>query len=341
MLGVSVIICCYNSVNRLSRTISCIAKQKILESCDYELIIVNNNSTDNTEIIAYEEINKYQVLKHRSHIIYEAKSGLSFARKAGVANAKFDLVLFCDDDNWLDENYLHIGIQTYQRHPDCVVLGGNGIPHPEIHPPEWFNYNQRFFAVGAQGNDLENITTKKGCVYGAGAFFKKGVLDEIYNSGYESLLTDRKGGELTSGGDTEICYIIRLIGGEIYYNKDLIFEHFIPKERLTISYVTKLNKAIAKSTSTLSTYTDILNSRLYKWHKENIFYKLLATMKNTNFLCSAANIAAYKIGLQSFNNYPSNVFKVYVTLYNTLKTNQAIKNRAHIEKQLRKLSTVK
>src|SRR5262245_41018784 len=103
--GVSVIVCCYNSADRLPETLKHIAMQNVPDSILWEVIIVNNNSTDETEKVAISEWSRYH-LSVPFKVVNESKPGLNFARKKGVENAGFSLLLFCDDDNWLDEDYL-------------------------------------------------------------------------------------------------------------------------------------------------------------------------------------------------------------------------------------------
>jgi glycosyltransferase involved in cell wall biosynthesis len=98
-INVSIIICCYNSESRISSTLEHIAKQKI-ENLQLEVILVDNNSNDNTAKVAIEVWSKLGNPFSLS-ILKEPTPGLSYARKKGVSSANGEIIIFCDDDKIL------------------------------------------------------------------------------------------------------------------------------------------------------------------------------------------------------------------------------------------------
>src|SRR5438874_1022703 len=98
--GISVIICCYNSSARLPKTLEYLASQEVPLNIYWEVIIVNNNSSDDTVIVAQKEWAKYK-LRVPFKVVDENVAGTIHARKRGIAEASYELLLFCDDDNWL------------------------------------------------------------------------------------------------------------------------------------------------------------------------------------------------------------------------------------------------
>lgn len=238
--GISVIVCCYNSITRLPNTLKHLANQKISSFIQYEVIIVDNNSDDSTGSFAQTFWNKldspvsFQVVK-------ESKAGLSYAREKGIATAKYEYIVFCDDDNWLDEKYLAYAYSIMNSHPKIGVLGGVGSAISNTELPHWFSTLESFYAVGKQNSYQGNIQNKP--IYGAGLIMRKSVFLKAKTKGFKSLLTDRTKTSLASGGDSEICLIMRLLGYEIWYDERLKFQHFIPKNRLNKDYIQKLSKA--------------------------------------------------------------------------------------------------
>ena len=100
---ISVIICCYNSSSRIVPTLEHLLLQKRSYVIKWELIIVDNNSTDNLESI----VNKvWEQSNIPLSIVKESQPGLSFARMKGIETATSDLLIFCDDDNWLASNFI-------------------------------------------------------------------------------------------------------------------------------------------------------------------------------------------------------------------------------------------
>ena len=95
VIGISYVVCTYNGSSRLRRVVSAILNQ--LKSQDnYELILVDNNSTDESARVFQDAAGGW-----KASVILEKKQGLMFARLAGLKAAKYKNVLFIDDDNYL------------------------------------------------------------------------------------------------------------------------------------------------------------------------------------------------------------------------------------------------
>lgn len=252
--GITVIVCCYNSERRLPETLKYIAAQQVDPDLKWEVILINNNSSDNTARIALQTWTRYSLPTVGFRIIDEPKAGLSHARERGMKESLYDYLLFCDDDNWLSPHYLRIGFHILTSKPEVGAIGGKGIEAPEIEPPDWFKTYRLTYAVGPHSEKSGDITHSRGDVYGAGAFFRKEALTKLYGNEFKSLLLDRTGRRLTSGGDSELCICVRLLGYRIWYDERLIFHHFIPKERLTPEYFIELHKGISRGLTQLLPY---------------------------------------------------------------------------------------
>jgi len=239
--GVSIIICCYNSSKLLPETIKYICSQKISENIKWEVIVIDNNSFDNTSRIAEKLLNEYKCPAIYK-IFSQPDQGLSFARKMGLDNSQYEYILFCDDDNWLDERYIETGFLLLESNKDIGALGGHSEAVIEGDFPEWFLNNKQNYSIGKQSAESGDITWSEGVLWGAGMFVRTSALRELYSDGFKSLLTDRKGNELSSGGDSELCYALRLAGWKIWYDERLLLKHFITKERLNWNYLRKLNR---------------------------------------------------------------------------------------------------
>ncbi len=256
--GVSVIICTYNGKGRLAPTLEHLARQDVGQTLDIELIIVDNNSTDYT-IEWCREWLRSNAFPFSWHIVSEPSAGLSYARKKGISCAKYEFILFCDDDNHLSASYLKIGAKLLRQYPEWAVLGGHGEPLFENAPPDWFDRFHYSYAVGPQA-EASGVLPRGAELYGAACFFRKIALDKLYTTGFTSSLTDRKGKALSSGGDVELCYALQLIGYSIAYEETLRFKHFMPASRLCMDYYLKLKKAIASQAGLLFVYQYLLKN---------------------------------------------------------------------------------
>ncbi|NJO63953.1 MAG: glycosyltransferase family 2 protein [Richelia sp. RM2_1_2] len=238
--GITVIICCYNSSTRIEKTLRSLSKQDILSKHECEIIVVNNASTDDTEEVVnqvWEECGNPYPLK----IYFEASPGLAFARKCGAKQARYSYGVFCDDDNWLAPDYLSKVFQIFENNKKIGVIGGVSTPafDDDANIPPWFYTNCNAYAVGTQAQATGEITYR-GYVWGAGMGFRTYLLKEIFGSGIEPIISDRKGELLTSGGDGEICIWYIFAGYRLWYDETLTFKHYIPKVRLNYSYYEKL-----------------------------------------------------------------------------------------------------
>jgi len=101
MINISVIICTYNRSNSLADTLLCLTKQTY-ESENWELIVVDNNSNDNTKEIISELSKQLPNLTYK----FEPQQGLSYARNLGINSAKGEIIAFTDDDVLPEKDWL-------------------------------------------------------------------------------------------------------------------------------------------------------------------------------------------------------------------------------------------
>lgn len=250
--GVSVVVCCYNSEKRLPETIGHLGVQKA-DNIPWEIIVVDNASKDKTTAVAHELLQTHcNETEHK--VVHESQPGLSFARIKGFEEAKYELVLFVDDDNWLCETYVSTVYESFLHNPEIGIIGGNGEAVFEIEPPTWFEKYHSNFATGEQANTGNMDTAEVDLVYGAGFTVRKGIYNRLKEVGFSSILTDRTGDSLVSGGDNELCIVSKMAGYEIWYDSRLKFRHFMAAGRLTWDYLKKLYEGFGRSKVYLGIY---------------------------------------------------------------------------------------
>ncbi|RYD73207.1 MAG: glycosyltransferase [Sphingobacteriales bacterium] len=173
--------------------------------------LIDNASSDNTSKVAIEEWSKHRLKNVDFEVIYESKSGLNHARFTGARYAKYDMLLFCDDDNWLAEDYLANAYYNLKSSPWIGIAGaGNAKAKYEIVPtPKWFINFQHFCCVYEMGEENKIDSKCDGSVFaaGAGMCIRKSLLLSYFKSQEkENFVLDRDRDQLTSGGDTDINY---------------------------------------------------------------------------------------------------------------------------------------
>ena len=279
--GVSIIICCYNSSSRIRPTLEHLAKQKNVSCDEWEIILVDNASTDNTtdavKQIWQELVTQYSP---KFTIVKEITPGLSHARNKGISQAYFKYVLFCDDDNWLEDNYLESALKIMETHPLIGILGGRGVPVFETEEPPYFWKNQyHALAVGKQSEDEGDITNSRGVVYGAGMVVNIIAYNRLlhdFNFQFQGM--GRIGNSLNSSEDHELCLALKNIGYKIYVSNDMVFSHYIPKNRTTLDYYKRLFTGFGMSFPTLLGY--FLNRDESNSFKNDYRYLCLRCLKN-------------------------------------------------------------
>lgn len=278
MTGISIIICTYNGKARIKDALHSIINLK--SDSEWELIIVNNSSTDGTDEFCSQYLSTYGdgiVWK----IVQEEKPGLAYARLKGFIESKYDYLLYCDDDNSLSKDYLNIGFSLMESCAAIGALGGQGFPIFEGVKPDWFDNYSHSYALGPQSVS-DGKMKSPASLYGAGTFFRRNALDWFIQRDFKTVLTGRKGKNLTAGDDVEWCYLVQLAGYEIWYDHRLTFGHIMPEGRLTWSYYLKLKQAIAAGACRLMSYECLLKDRqmslvtfMLRWSSEAMLSTLI------------------------------------------------------------------
>lgn len=243
----SVIICTHNPKKEILDRVLDALKKQTLDARLWELILVDNFS--DAPLKAVMDLSWHPL----AQVIVEGKLGLAYARLAGVREAKNELLVFVDDDNVLDKNYLKEAINFNQGHPEVGCFGGKSIPEFQSEPPAWFS--ETGINLGCQGFEeqvyVSNYKSKNFRVLeypikapiGTGMIIVKkaflSYLKEVEKS-EKRMLLGRKGNLLTSGEDNDIVLTLIKAGYEIAYVPQLVITHLIPKNRYSLVYLKKM-----------------------------------------------------------------------------------------------------
>jgi glycosyltransferase involved in cell wall biosynthesis len=257
--GVSIVICCYNSAKRLPDTIKHLIKQEVTLGISWEVIVVDNASTDNTAQIAQSlwTLNDLTPLR----VVKEPRPGLNHARIKGINEAKYEIVSFLDDDNWAPTNWVKLVLEIMTKHPEVGACGVRSEAETEIEPPIWFNIYSSGYVIGKQADKSGDITWSKGWLWGAGLIIRKKAWDDLFSNGFKPTLSGRSGDKVTSGEDVELCYALRLAGWRLWYSDELVLKHYITLERLTTNYLSKLQFGFGIQTVDFDPYNFYVNHK--------------------------------------------------------------------------------
>src|SRR5688572_14194112 len=131
--GVSVIICCYNSSGRIAETLKYLCLQRFEKSIFWEVIVVNNASSDDTTDVATVAW-KQNEGSTNFKIVDQSIPGLASARKKGIEVSQYDFLIFCDDDNHLDSTYIEEAFNILNTKPEVGIAGGWVKPKLPFYP---------------------------------------------------------------------------------------------------------------------------------------------------------------------------------------------------------------
>ncbi|MCT4582250.1 MAG: glycosyltransferase family 2 protein [Flavobacteriales bacterium] len=264
---ISIIISTYNREQYISQCLESIAAQQGDQS-SWELIIVNNNSTDSTDTLIKEFIMKYQKVINVSYY-KEHQQGLSFARNKGIEEAKGDFLVFIDDDAFLVPNYieeLQKALEVYKG--ELIAFGGKITPYLESDLPEWMSsYLMPLMSVLDMGNSVIEFKQNKFPI-GANMGFSKLLIDKV---GDFNVNLGRVGKNTLGGEEKDLFFRMRKVKAKIYYFPSVIVQHVVPDARLTHGFIKKqaigigVSERIRSSSIGKLEYVYSLLKEAYKW----------------------------------------------------------------------------
>ena len=244
MSDVSVITCTHNPrPDYLAETIEALARQSLpLDRWEY-LLIDNASSPERTP--------RVDLSWHpRARMIREENLGLTPARLRGIREAQGDLLVFVDDDNVLDSNFLEEALRVPRQKPFLGSWSGQCRARFEEAPPEWTrrywgNLVIREFDSDVWSN-MPRLPQTMPC--GAGLCIRRVVAQRylaLHENGRRKWFQfDRTGDSLISGGDNDLAACACELGMGIGLVSALKLTHLIPPERVTLDYLAKLTEGI-------------------------------------------------------------------------------------------------
>ncbi len=198
---------------------------------DWELIVVDNNSTDRTREVA-EEFAQSSGVPVR--YVFEHNQGLSHARNRGIREAHGDMIAFTDDDVTVERSWL-VSIKNAFDVFDCMAVGGKIVPLWNGAKPRWFS-DERGCNLGPPivQFDLGNTARRINRAFvGANMAFKKEV---FARHGLFRADLGRVKRDLGVGEETEFCKRLLDAGEVVVYAPQAIVYHPVEKQRTRKAY---------------------------------------------------------------------------------------------------------
>ncbi len=242
--GVSVVICTFNGASRIPMVLGCLSRQEGAEGIEWEVVVVDNGSTDDTSPTARRAWISTDVALS---IVHESKRGITHARLKGVDTAKYEYISFIDDDNFVDSGWVATVFRVLQHDPEVGMCGGLNEAAFESSPPPWFEKVKGCFAVGPQGEESGDVTHSRGFLFGAGLSMRKSVFLKLQDAGFQFHNQGRVGKNLGAGDDSEMTMAYIAAGYRLWYSDQLKLTHFMPDSRMKWEYARGLFRGLGES----------------------------------------------------------------------------------------------
>lgn len=225
MAEICVIICTFNRCDYLLKLIESL-KTQLLSKDRFEILIVDNNSTDDTRGRA----NIIQESTSDLRYVFEPRQGLSIARNRGLKETECPLVVYIDDDAYAEPQWLTSYIEAFGKNDKIVSVGGPVELDWQGQRPAWIpaGYESLFTSVDF-GSD-EKYLTQADYLVGANIGFRRNWL--IEQGGFPENL-GRKGYCLISGEEALIYKKVFESGNKVRYHPGAKAWHSVTDERKT------------------------------------------------------------------------------------------------------------
>ncbi len=228
-MNVTVVLCTCNRSSSLSKALDSVAAQVLSDSFSWEVIVVDNNSTDQTREVVEGYCRRDPT---RFRYVFESRQGLSRARNAGICAARGEVIAFIDDDVIAEPNWLR-DLTASLHDGRWAGAGGRIVPPQDFTPPGWLTVGGETDLLGALLPlfDLgDEPCEMRRPPYGANMAFRKEMFDK-----HGMFRTDlgRCGNKMLMGEDIEFGSRLMSAGERLRYEPLAVVEHPVPKERLS------------------------------------------------------------------------------------------------------------
>jgi len=235
MINISLVVPTYNRADYLYKSLETFVNQSLNKNY-YEIIVVDNNSTDDTKKVFDSFVGRFP--EHNWVYFFEPRQGLHYARNRGILLAKGEIIVFGDDDIEASPKWLEAILQSFYKDEKIGVVGGPIAPIWDEKPPEWiYDYGTKdlhgVFAYLNYGNESKYLENNE-YVFGCNFAIRKKIAIGINGSGPDTF----PGSMIHYAGPGESAMVLRVKdkGYRIYYNADAVVGHHCPVSRCTIDY---------------------------------------------------------------------------------------------------------
>jgi glycosyltransferase involved in cell wall biosynthesis len=229
-MKITVILCTYNRCDSLATALDSVVAQSAPESIDWEILVVDNNSSDQTRQVAENFCRQYPT---RFRYLFEPQQGKSHALNAAIREAKGDVLAFMDDDVTVEPTWLQ-NLTAALRDGEWVGSGGRIVLQRNISFPRWLRPQERHALAPLPmfdlGPDAGQLTEPP---FGTNMAFQKSMFKKY--GGFRTDLGPCPGSEIRSE-DTEFGLRLLDAGERLRYEPSAVVYHAVSEKRLQRKY---------------------------------------------------------------------------------------------------------
>jgi glucosyl-dolichyl phosphate glucuronosyltransferase len=242
-MNISIIICTYNRASILRETLESYLQIERPADIQSEVIIVDNNSDDETAAISKEFSDRYPgVFRY----VKEPMQGLSYARNCGIRTSNADLIAFVDDDIYFDPRWL-IEMMRLFSDTNTMCAGGRSIPRFEAGKPDWISTDLLVIYGSTNSGDAVKRMVFPEHPFGLNMVFHREVFKTV---GLFNVTLGRIKNSLLSNEESDLFLRIDRAELPIFYTPHAIVHHRIPEARTRKAWV--LNRMYYQGISDLT-----------------------------------------------------------------------------------------
>jgi glycosyltransferase involved in cell wall biosynthesis len=229
-VNITVILCTYNRCQSLVKALDSVALSRLPESVGWEVLVVDNNSNDQTREVVKDFCRKHP---GRFRYMYEPQSGKSYALNSGIRATTGDVLAFMDDDVIVEPDWLHF-LTARLQNGQWAGAGGRILPEWNCPPPRWVPLEMpnalaalALFDLGLEPGPLAEPP------FGTNMAFRRAMIEKY--GGFRLDLGPRPGSEIRAE-DTEFGSRLLRAGEQLWYEPSAVVHHPVPPQRLQQQY---------------------------------------------------------------------------------------------------------
>lgn len=229
---ISVILATRNGARTLGRTLDAFARLERPAS-NWQLIAVDNGSTDRTPVLLEERLRKLPMT-----ILREPRPGKSTALNLALPLAREGIVAFVDDDIVPNADWLQKLEAAIAANPGYALFAGRILPLWEVEPPSWVLKCVDVSACYGVHAERQEGPCPHYILYGGNmAIRAEAIGAALFDESYGPNAT----AQFAMGGETEFVRLLSEAGSKAWYCRDAVVRHSIPPEHMRIDWL--LNRA--------------------------------------------------------------------------------------------------